>query len=322
MKKILIISIVIILPLLALFGMYFYYSAEINKKIKVNEGLEFAVEKGSSVDAISSQLKELGLVRDPNVLKAYLYFHDDKSLQAGYYRIPEGEINLIELVEILQSGSFEQKLTFIEGWRVEEYVDHLRKIMGDEFADEFAASPYLKEGYMFPDTYIIAADYDPDNLASWMRNNFDQKAKTNKWEERAFEKGFTVEEVIIFASILEREMHIKKDRPIVAGILIKRYQNGWPLQADATIQYAKGNSQDWWPIVVRADLQGVNSLYNTYQHKELPPAPIANPSLSAVEAILNYEETPYWFYITGNDGTTHYAETLDQHNINVSRYIN
>ena len=323
MKKTLIIaiSILIILPLLVIMGLSFYYTSAINKNIKIEKNIEFAIEKGSSVDTISKQLTGLGLINDANVLKAYLYLNDNKSLQAGYYRIPKGEIDLIKLVDILQSGSFEEKATFIEGWRIEEYVDYLRKEMGDEFADKFADSPYVKEGYMFPDTYIFDKDYEPSNLASWMRNNFDQKAKDNKWEERAFEKNFTMDEVVIFASILEREMYIKKDQPIVAGILIKRYQNGWPLQADATVQYAKGNEKDWWPNVTRADLQGINSLFNTYLNKELPPAPIANPSLSAIEAILNYKETPYWFYITGDDGVTYYAETLDQHNLNVSKHI-
>jgi UPF0755 protein len=322
MKKaiLVLLSIVIILPIISFVGAYLYYASVVYGKVNVSENKEFAIEMGSSVEEIGNQLKDLGLIKSTFILKVYLYLNSDKSLQAGYYQVKAGDMSLPEIVDVLQSGSFETKLTFIEGWRIEEYIDHARKIMGDEFADEFEKAD-LKEGYMFPDTYVVAADNDPKKLAILMKDHFEDKAKDGDWEQRAFEKGFTLDEVIIMASILEREMHIAKDREIVAGILIKRWQEGWPIQADATIQYAKGNSKDWWPTVTRADLQGVNSPYNTYLNKGIIPAPICNPSASSIEAVLNYKESDYWFYITGNDGTTHYAVTLDQHNQNVSQYI-
>lgn len=323
MKKAILISlaILIILPIISLAGAYLYYLSVVNNNIRIEKEIKFSIEKGSSVEEIGNQLKELGLIENPFVLKVYLYFNPAKTLQAGYYRVEPGSVSMSEVVNILQSGSFETKLTFIEGWRVEEYIDYVRKQMGDEFADVFADSSYIKEGYLFPDTYIISADYNPENLASWMRNHFEAKSQAGNWEQRAFEKGFTLDEVITMASILEREMHIPKDREIVAGILIKRWQEGWPIQADATIQYAKGNSKDWWPVVTRADFQGVNSPYNTYLNKGIIPGPICNPSASSIEAVLNYKESDYWFYITGNDGTTHYATTLDEHNQNVNKYI-
>lgn len=323
MKKGLLITlaILIILPILSLVGGYLYYFSAVYSKVTVSEDTEFTIEMGSSVEEIGNQLKELGLINSTFILKAYLYLNSEKSLQAGYYKVKAGKISLPEVVDVLQNGSFETKLTFIEGWRVEEYIDYVRKQMGDEFADAFADSSYIKEGYLFPDTYIIGADYNPENLASWMRNHFEDKSKNGNWEQRAFEKGFTLDEVITMASILEREMHIAKDREIVAGILIKRWQEGWPIQADATIQYAKGNSKDWWPLVTRADFQAVKSPYNTYLNKGIIPGPICNPSESSIEAVLNYKESDYWFYITGNDGTTHYATTLDEHNQNVNKYI-
>lgn len=312
---------VILLIIFSFAGLYYYYSSSVTNRVEITEDITFSVEKGSSVEKIGIQLEKLGLINDINILKAYLYLNSDKPLQSGFYKIPKGSINMPELVQMLQEGSLEAKLTFIEGWRKEEYIDYLKKNMSESFAADFGKSQYIKEGYLFPDTYVIPFDYKPEDLASWMRNNFDSKAKKGNWEQRAFEKGFTLEEVVILASILEREMHIKKDQPIVAGILIKRWQNGWPLQADATLQYAKGNSSDWWPRAFRSDFEGLNSPYNTYLNKGLTPAPIANPGSSSIESILNYKETNYWFYITGNDGITYYAETLDQHNKNVADHI-
>jgi UPF0755 protein len=302
---------------------YFYYTSQINKLIAVSKDekeLDITIERGMGVNEISDYFTKEGIISNPLILKAYLFLNKDKKIEAGYYRIPKEDLNLQKMVALLQNGTFEQKLTFIEGWRTEEYVDYLRKQMGDEFADAFAKSSYLKEGYMFPDTYIIEEDYPADSLASWMRNTFDKRV-TADLVAKAQTKNLTLDQAIIVASILEREMNIKKDRPKVAGILIKRWQNGWPLQADATVQYAKGNKTDWWPVVTRDDLRSIESPYNTYLNKTLPPAPISNPSFDAIQAVINYEETPYWFYVTGKDGVTHYSETLEQHNANVAKYL-
>lgn len=311
-----------VLLLAGLIG-YSYYNSQINKPIIVaddKEEITISIERGMGVNEISEYFQGEGIISNPLILKAYLFLHKDKKIDAGYYHVSKENLTLVSLVDSLQDGTFETKLTFIEGWRTEEYIDYLSEQISPEYAETFSKSTYLKEGYMFPDTYIIEENYPADDLASWMRNTFDKRV-TAEMAGTAEMRELTLDQVVIIASILEREMNIKKDRPIVAGILIKRWQNGWPLQADATIQYAKGTEADWWPVVTREDYTSVDSPYNTYSHKELPPAPISNPSLSSIEAVVNYEETPYWFYITGKDGITHYAETLDQHNANVARYL-
>lgn len=306
-----------------------FYNSQINKplnEIAISKGIEtnklnLTIQKGMSTDQIANMLSEMGLITDPRILKAYMFLNKDKTIQAGYYRLNNlNELNLQSLVDLFQKGSFETKLTFLEGWRVEQYVDYLDENMGPDFANEFAKSEYIKEGYLFPDTYIIEADYLPSNLASWMRNTFDKRF-SQELKNQAELRGLTPEQVIIFASILEREMNIKKDMPIVAGILVKRWQNDWPLQADATVQYVKGNSKDWWPKITGEDTRTTDSPYNTYQNKDLPPAPISNPGLDSLKAVAEYQETPYWFYITGKDGVTYYAETLDQHNQNIAKYL-
>jgi len=127
--------------------------------------------------------------------------------------------------------------------------------------------------------------------------------------------------VVILASVVEREVSKKEDREIVAGILLKRLKNEWPLDADATIQYAVGVSKNWWPSSLKnADLE-INSPFNSRKNKGLPPAPICNPSISAIEAVYAYRESPYWFYLDGSDGTTYFAETLEKHNENIATHL-
>lgn len=138
------------------------------------------------------------------------------------------------------------------------------------------------------------------------------------------------EEVLILASIVEREVKFNNDRPIVAGILLKRLEKNWPLQADATVQYAiasakcKGKSAkcgNWWPKnLTREDLK-IKSPYNTYLYPGLPPGPICNPGLAAIEAVLNPVGSEYWFYLSDEEGKMHYAKTAEEHEENISKYL-
>ena len=321
-KLALLISGFFILAIISALFAYAYYLNEVNSQIYSGseDKITIVIDKGMGVGQVAEYLQENKLLKYPLVLKIYMYLSPDKSIQAGYYNVETTDLTLAKLVDIFQKGSFERKLTFIEGWRSEEYTDYLEKQMGKEFAARFSASKYIKEGYLFPDTYIIEQDYEPENLASWMRNNFDQKVTEELFSKAAL-RGLSESEVMILASILEREMNIHSERPKVAGILIKRWKNDWAIQADATVQYAKGTNNNWWPVVTRSDLRNISSPYNTYSQKGLPPAPICNPSLNSIEAVVNYVESPYWFYISGSDGVTRYAETLEQHNQNVSKYL-
>ncbi|MEJ2347990.1 MAG: endolytic transglycosylase MltG, partial [Patescibacteria group bacterium] len=139
--------------------------------------------------------------------------------------------------------------------------------------------------------------------------------------------GYNLNQIITLASLLERETITNEERPVVAGILWKRVEAGWPLQVDAAVQYAIATADcqgkiecEWWPILTKEDL-AINSSYNTYKYPGLPPAPIASPGLSSIKAAIFPEDSPYWFYLHDADGEIHYAETLEEHNANVSRYL-
>jgi UPF0755 protein len=333
-KIFVLLCLILLIGVIALTLGYAYYLSESNRSLteirkdkfknvteKVDLGnVNLNIKKGMSVDEIGEYFFENGLIENPKFLKAYMLVNNSKNIQAGYYKVDISGKTLANLIDELQNGTFEQKLTFIEGWRIEEYADELNSEMGKDFAKGFTNSNDTMEGYMFPDTYIIEKEDTPEKLASWMRNTFNKKF-TPEMENQAALKGLTKEEVVILASILEREMNIKAERPIVAGILMNRYKANWPLQADATVQYALGTEEDWWPVVKGVDVKNTNSPYNTYLNKGLPPGPICNPSLSSLEAVVNYQDNNYWFYMTGTDGVTRYAKTLEEHNENIAKYL-
>ena len=130
------------------------------------------------------------------------------------------------------------------------------------------------------------------------------------------------------ASIIERETKGADERPVVAGILLKRLNAGWPLQVDASVQYAVSSSNcrgrildcEWWPILTRSDLD-IDSRYNTYKYAILPPGPIANPGLTSLQAAVYPQSSDYWYYIHDDKGIIHYAKTHEEHNENVARYL-
>jgi len=106
----------------------------------------------------------------------------------------------------------------------------------------------------------------------------------------------------------------------VAGILIKRGENDWPLQIDATVQYILGKKGNWWPQINGGDLK-IDSLYNTYKNKGLPPGPICNPGLASIKAVLYPQKTDFWFYLSDKTGKMHYAKTNEEHNNNIRKYL-
>jgi len=282
---------------------------------------KITVATGSSVDEISKLLEKEGLINSGAMFKLYVYAGNRK-LQAGNFYIPTGS-NIAEIVVLLGKGSFQERYTFLEGWRIEQ----MAQILPANAQNEFINSIYTKEGFTFPDTYFFASDASGEYIAKTLRQTFDEKVKP--LQPQIDKSGLSLDEIVSIASIVEREAGNFEDKTIIAGILIKRYKNNWPLQADATVQYAKdsnksvcASSQDctWWEKISAADLE-LESPYNTYKKAGLPPTPISNPGLDSIRAVLEYKETPFWFYLTGKDGVTYYSRTIEEHTSNIQKYL-
>lgn len=282
--------------------------------------VEFSVKPGDGVRVIATNLSDKNLIRSATaffIVVKLLGF--ETNLQAGEFRLNRS-MNARVIAEELTHGIADSWITTLEGWRVEEVAAKIAKDL------EIPESEFLKvakEGYMFPDTYMIPKDATVGAIVKVFTDTFDEKV-TETMRLEAQKNGVTFDEAMILASIVEREGRTDEDRPIISGILLNRLKNDWPLQADATLQYALGyqtKEKSWWRKELFDEDKEVRSPYNTYINKGLPPAPICNPGLSAIKAALYPKVTEYMYYIHDDKGIAHYAKTLEEHNANVSQYL-
>lgn len=280
----------------------------------------FVVEKGEGVRSIASHLSQEKLIRNPIAFFILVKLMGiDSSLQAGDFRLNRS-MDGISIAKELTHGMVDVWVTTLEGWRNEEIAMKLNKDL-DIPEGEFLR--YAKEGYMFPDTYLIQRTSTPAAIAQLFLDTFNKKV-TDQMRADGVKTGLTFNQIITLASIVEREGRTNDDRPIIAGILLKRLKADWPLQADSTLQFILGYQPDqksWWKKGVDSADKLLNSPYNTYLNTGLPPKPIANPGLAAIKAVIYPVDTPYWFYLHDDKGVAHYAKTLEEHNENIAKYL-
>ena len=329
------------LVLAVLTGGFFWWHLNTSPpdSVKLAKTQVFVVNKGESAASVAQRLQEAGLIRGSLTFRLLLYQTKTK-IQAGDFRLNSG-MTPREIAKELTHGTLDTWLTIIEGWRAEEITE---KINSQLVTRNPQLSNELKgyEGSLFPDSYLIPKNATSGAVLKIVLANFEKKIAPLRPEIN--KKGLTLPQVLTLASIVEREAGKETDRPIVAGILVKRWQNDWPLQADATVQYLIGSEKceafdpssgrglrsgmpevrnekcDWWPKISAEDLK-INSLYNTYLHRGLPPAPICNPSLSAIKAVIFSIPTDYWFYLSDSQGELHFAKTAEEQAENIRRYL-
>lgn len=280
----------------------------------------FRVNDGDGVRTIAANLAEDTLIRSPTAFFVLVKLMGiERNLQAGDFRLNR-TMDSRSVARELTHGFKDIWVTTLEGWRNEEIATVLAKNL-DLPESEFLRS--AKVGYMFPDTYLIPQDATAGAIIAIFSGAFEKKLSEDmRADIRA--SGMTLDEVITLASIVEREGQTDEDRPIIAGILLNRLDAGWPLQADATLQFVLGyQSQDktWWKKTLYDDDKKVNSPYNTYANPGLPPGPISNPGLASIRAVVYPKKTTYWYYLHDPTGGVHYATSLDEHNANVAAYL-
>lgn len=247
----------------------------------------FLILKGTSASKVADNLEKSGLIRSPLLFKAYVKFSGiSQKIQAGQYKLSPN-YSLFKVISEINKGPIEVWVTIPEGLRreqiAEKYINVLKPPDPEAFRRDFLNLTKTKEGYLFPDTYLFPWDASPGIIVSKMLATFDQKVKEITLDQ------------LVMASLVEEETKTDLERPIVAGILYKRLKAGWPLQVDV----APG----------------------TYKKLGLPQTPISNPGLISIKAAINPEDSPYWYYIHDPQGDIHYAKTLEEHNLNVSKYL-
>jgi len=319
MKKINILLFLLILTATFFYLFYKEGSLPVNKKSAISK--IFVIKQGESLDTIANNLANEGLIR--NKIVFYLIVKKlgiERKIQAGDFRISEN-MNASEVATNLTHGTIDIWLTLIEGMRKEEMAQVISKNLD---IPEIEIIKSTDEGYIFPDTYLVPKTATMETILSIIKNNLNNKFD-EKLHTQAKNKKLTEKQVLILASLVEREARQASTREKVAGIILKRYLADWPLQIDATVQYALGyqpNEKSWWKKDLTNEDKEIDSPYNTYKNKGLPPEPICNPSLSSIKAILNADEnTPYWYYLTDKNGVMHYAITFEEHENNVNKYL-
>lgn len=285
-----------------------------------NVAISFTVEKGDGVKVIAANLAKKDFIRSPTSFFILVKLMGiERQLQAGDFRLKRN-MDAATIARELTHGMQDVWVTTLEGWRKEEIATKLARDMDIPEA-EFLR--YAKEGFMFPDTYRIPRDATAGAIAEMFRKTFNQKV-TTEMRGDAKKIGLSFEDALILASIVEREGRNDEDRPVIAGILLKRLKADWPLQADATLQYTLGYQsfeKSWWKKELTEEDKTVQSPYNTYRNPGLPPGAISNPGLASIKAVLYPTETDYWYYLHDAKGAVHFARTIEEHNANITRYL-
>lgn len=302
---------------------------------------QLEIPKGASVGEIALKLKDADLIRSKLGFQSLVWFKGvSQKLQAGEYSF-EDKMSLADIVRMLTQGLGalnEKQFTIIEGWGKDEIVDYFKE-RGVMEKEDFTAivrqgcqaagvdcedfqflsdkpSNIGLEGYLFPDTYRVFKDANAQDVIVRLLENFDSKL-TPEMRNDITEQGKKIFDVVRMASIVEAEVPHEEDRPIVAGILWKRLDANMALQVDSTLNYATGGKN---AALTREEL-AIDSPYNTYKYRGLPPTPIGNPGLSALRAAIYPTHTAYWYFLSDEDGVTHFGRTLEEHNANKAQYL-
>ncbi len=286
------------------------------------ELVRFVIPKGQALSVIGNRLAEEGLIRHPLAFRfAVLKDGLASKIQSGSFEVSPS-MNTGEIARSFTQGSDDTWITIPEGWRVEEIAAYLANQELESFDEqEFLSLAQDEEGILFPETYLVPREFTAAQIYELLTDTF--ATTITELEPEIQASGRDIDEILIMASIVEREARGYEQMRQVAGVLWNRYDIDMALQADATLQYIEGydaQAQGWWEPPSVATKQS-SSPYNTYGQPGLPPRPIANPGADAIKATAVSADHDYLFYIHDTSGTIHYGTTLDEHNRNVQRYL-
>ncbi|ETB63799.1 TPA: endolytic transglycosylase MltG [Candidatus Nomurabacteria bacterium] len=270
---------------------YYVFSAPLN-----NKDVTIHITSLDTLKSISKELEVKNIVRDDFTLYFISrIFSLNSPLQKGDYKFEKGS-SVFRVALQLAQGDYNTesiKITFREGLTNEEIANILAQKLSGFRRDLFIQEALSKEGYLFPDTYLIFPLATSSEIIKEMNDNFKNRIKEIKEDIENNKRNFN--DIIIMASIIELESNGRNDREMISGILWKRFDIGMPLQVDVD--------------------------KNTYKEKGLPDKPLCNPGLSSIKASLNPKYSSYIYYLHDKDGEVHYAKSYDEHKINISKYL-
>lgn len=296
--------------------LYGHVNDVIKTPVKITEPKIIEIPHGSSLLKIAQILRQNNLIRHEFYFIAYAKVYKSyPKIKAGEYLI-DHDVSLIDTEKLLTSGKlFWRKITFPEGRTIQEYADILKN-------NEYLKGNFImpSEGMFLPETYTFSKGTERQkivNQATADMKNFLEKA----WNERDSDLPLqNKEELLVLASIIEKETGVETERAQVSSVFINRLRKNMLLQTDPTVIYALtlGKTELGRPLL-RKDLE-VDSPYNTYKYTGLPPAPICNPGKEAIIAAAHPDQTPYIYFVASGTGGHNFAKTLAEHNQNVAKW--
>jgi len=299
---------------------------------KSKTAAEVTVAPGSSLNNVAAMLKKEGVIRSPKIFAFYTRLRGDSGkLHAGEYEFASG-MSISEVLSVIVEGKVKRyRFTVIEGWNLNDIENMLvqKEFIGSDIAKEFKKLVYdtnyiasvglggvlSLEGYLFPDTYVIDRPTGAKDIIEPMVRRF-KEIYTSAFRMRAKEIGMTDRDVLILASIIEKETGKAEERPIISSVFRNRLKKGMVLATDPTVIYGiegfDGNLR-------RRDLERPGP-YNTYLNAGLPPGPICSPGLDSIKAALYPANTDYLYFVSRNDGSHHFSLTMGEHSRAVMHY--
>ncbi len=307
----------LVVALIVLAGMIGWGVAEFRRSGPLGEAQVVMLPRGSGLNAITDELAAKGVIRNAAIFRiGARYTGRDTSLRFGEYAIPAGA-SMDDILEILASGrSILYRVTIPEGWTSWQIVERLKTV--EVLTGEIAAVP--AEGSLAPDTYSFQRGTSRAEVLQDMAAA-QRRILAEAWEGRAADLPLqSPEEVLILASIVEKETGVAEERPVVASVFVNRMREGMRLETDPTVIYGITLGQgELGRELTRGDLRS-RTPYNTYQIDRLPPTPIANPGRAAIAATVQPAQTEFRYFVADGTGGHVFASTLREHNANVTRW--
>lgn len=308
---------------------------DFERTVTLSEPVTVTINPGLGSSQISEILYEAGLTNSSQIFRSYAKEKEiDNILRPGEYSF-EGEVSLADIADALAKGGLEAskgiKVTLPEGLTLPEIAAVLESkgiVEAAAFLEytenaqlDFDYLPVIGslnrlEGFLFPETYQMDPGWDEAKVTDLLLKQFDKIWK-KEWQQRADELGMNTLEIITLASIIEREARVDTDRPLISGVFHNRLAIDMLLQSCATVQFVLGERKE---ILTYADLE-IESPYNTYKYKGLPPGPIACPGQLSIEAALYPEDSDYLFFVAKPDGSHHFSKTLAEHEAAKKKYL-
>ena len=292
-----------------------------------NQEVEISIERGATAKRVATILHDNNLIKSKSLfLLSIKIVGKTNTIKAGKFKVRKN-LNTLELINII-TGKNSINITVPEGLTIEQIAllleqqgiisskkQFIESVDNVKIPFEVPQNRNISEGYLFPDTYNFVGNMVNSEILNIMLNRFKQKIDSLQID---FEKTkLSLDEIIIIASLVEKEAKVDDERPLIATVLLNRLKKRMKLNCDATVRYAL---KKYDAPLTKDDLL-INSPYNTYLYYGLPPSPICNPGLKSIIAVINPSDADYLYYVSKGNGTHYFSKTLKEHNQAVKEFL-